>query len=46
MTVDLDSVRRSVPSIATPIIFTNLQTLKINKSGNINQGDCGIISIQ
>ncbi len=45
MTVDLSSVRRSVPSVATPVIFTNLQKLKIKKSGNINQGDSGIISI-
>ncbi|MGG1688382.1 N-acetylglucosamine-specific PTS transporter subunit IIBC [Pseudalkalibacillus sp. NRS-1564] len=45
MTVDISSVRRSVPSVATPVIFTNLQKLKIKKSGNINQGDSGIISI-
>ncbi len=46
MSVDLDSVRRSVPSLATPIIFTNLQTLTIKKSGDVNQGDSGIVSIQ
>ncbi|MYL62584.1 PTS N-acetyl glucosamine transporter subunit IIABC [Bacillus hwajinpoensis] len=45
MTVDLSSVRRAVPSLATPVIFTNLQTLKIKKTGNIPQGDSGIISI-
>jgi len=45
MTVDLSSVRRTVPSLATPVIFTNLQTLKIKKTGNISQGDSGIISI-
>ena len=45
MTVDLSSVRRTVPSLATPVIFTNLQTLKIKKTGNIPQGDSGIISI-
>ncbi|WLR57952.1 PTS sugar transporter subunit IIA [Guptibacillus hwajinpoensis] len=45
MTVDLSSVRRSVPSLATPVIFTNLQKLKIKKTGNINQGDSGIVSI-
>ncbi|WP_165998977.1 N-acetylglucosamine-specific PTS transporter subunit IIBC [Bacillus sp. Cs-700] len=45
MTVDLSSVRRAVPSLASPVIFTNLQTLKIKKTGNIPQGDSGIISI-
>lgn len=45
LTVDLSSVRRGVPSLATPVIFTNLQTLKVKKSGNIPQGDSGIISI-
>ncbi|PFG15412.1 N-acetylglucosamine-specific PTS transporter subunit IIBC [Bacillus sp. es.036] len=45
MTVDLSSLRRTVPSLATPVIFTNLQTLKIKKTGNIPQGDSGIISI-
>ena len=45
MTVDLSSVRRAVPSLVTPVIFTNLQTLKIKKTGNIPQGDSGIISI-
>ncbi|WP_347548238.1 N-acetylglucosamine-specific PTS transporter subunit IIBC [Pseudalkalibacillus hwajinpoensis] len=45
MEVDIDHVRRSVPSLATPIIFTNLQTLKLKKSGNVNKGDAGIITI-
>ena len=46
MEVDLDSISRSIPSLATPIIFTNLKTLKIKKSGNVKQGESGILSIE
>ncbi|WP_394175385.1 N-acetylglucosamine-specific PTS transporter subunit IIBC [Guptibacillus hwajinpoensis] len=46
MEVDLNSISRSIPSLATPIIFTNLKTLKIKKSGNVKQGESGILSIE
>lgn len=46
MEVDLHSIGRSIPSLATPIIFTNLKTLKIKKSGSVKQGESGILSIE
>ncbi|TKD67700.1 N-acetylglucosamine-specific PTS transporter subunit IIBC [Pseudalkalibacillus hwajinpoensis] len=45
MEVDIDSIRHSISSIATPIIFTNLKTLKVKKTGNAKQGESGILSI-
>ncbi|MBN8208835.1 PTS transporter subunit EIIC [Bacillus sp. NTK071] len=45
MEVDIDSIRRSIPSLATPIIFTNLKTLKVKKTGSVKQGESGILSI-
>ncbi|MCD5325553.1 MULTISPECIES: glucose-specific PTS transporter subunit IIBC [Pontibacillus] len=46
--VDIDSVQEKVPSIVTPIVFTNLgegQVVKINAEGAVSQGQKNIISI-
>lgn len=46
--VDIASVQDKVPSIVTPIVFTNLgegQTVKINAEGTVSQGQKDIISI-
>ncbi|GGD20451.1 glucose-specific PTS transporter subunit IIBC [Pontibacillus salipaludis] len=46
--VDIASVQEKVPSIVTPIVFTNLgegQTVKINAEGTVSQGQEDIISI-
>lgn len=46
--VDLDSVKEKVPSIMTPIVFTNLaegEQIVIQKQGNVDAGEENIISI-
>ncbi|QST00539.1 PTS transporter subunit EIIC [Pontibacillus sp. ALD_SL1] len=46
--VDIASVQEKVPSIVTPIVFTNLgegQAVKINAEGTVSQGQEDIISI-
>lgn len=45
--VDLESIRDEVPSLITPVVFTNLQDrqLKLLKTGNVSQGEGGIIQI-
>ncbi|RXT15367.1 glucose-specific PTS transporter subunit IIBC [Ammoniphilus sp. CFH 90114] len=47
--VDLDSVKRKVPSIITPIVFTNLKQgeyVEIEKQGKVTKGEEKIISIK
>ncbi|PLS02065.1 N-acetylglucosamine-specific PTS transporter subunit IIBC [Neobacillus cucumis] len=43
---DLNSIKDSVPSIITPVIFTNLLKLNIKKQGQTEQGTSGILSIE
>ena len=47
LTVDLDAVRPKVPSLMTPVVFTNLgeKKLVLNKKGPVAHGDAEIISI-
>lgn len=49
LNVDLDYVSKNAPSTVTPVIFTNLgegQTVELKKTGAINSGSVGIISLQ
>ncbi|TMW71634.1 glucose-specific PTS transporter subunit IIBC [Alteribacter natronophilus] len=46
--VDLDKIRERVPSLMTPVVFTNLQegeAVKLQKQGSVSLGDTGIIEI-
>jgi N-acetylglucosamine PTS system EIICBA or EIICB component len=43
---DLEDIKKSVPSIVTPVIFTNLAKLNIKKHGKTGQGESGIITIE
>ncbi|PYZ99116.1 PTS glucose transporter subunit IICBA [Alteribacter lacisalsi] len=46
--VDLDKIRERVPSLITPVVFTNLQegeAVKLQKQGSVSQGNTGIIEI-
>ncbi|MFC4801912.1 N-acetylglucosamine-specific PTS transporter subunit IIBC [Neobacillus sp. GCM10023253] len=43
---DLDFVKKSVPSVVTPVIFTNLTKLNVKKLGKAEQGKSGILSIE
>jgi glucose-specific phosphotransferase system IIA component len=46
--VDLDAVKDRVPSLITPIIFTNLKEgeyVEIQKQGSAEQGEPGIVSL-
>ncbi|MEH7085535.1 PTS glucose transporter subunit IIA [Neobacillus drentensis] len=43
---DLDFIKKSAPSIVTPIIFTNLTKLNVKKQGHSSQGQDGILSIE
>lgn len=42
---DLDFIKKSAPTTATPVIFTNLTKLSIKKHGKVEQGSSGILSI-
>ncbi|AFH59349.1 glucose-specific PTS transporter subunit IIBC [Paenibacillus caseinilyticus] len=47
--VDIDFVRENAPSIATPVIFTNLPegaSVKLNKTGPVTLGEKDIITIK
>ncbi|KQL52493.1 PTS N-acetyl glucosamine transporter subunit IIABC [Heyndrickxia shackletonii] len=47
--MDIDFIKDKVPSIVTPIIFTNLEQdnrVKLLKEGNIQRGDKGFIEIE
>jgi len=43
---DLEKIKNSVPSVATPVVFTNLPKLTVKKIGKVEQGQSGIISIE
>ncbi|MDN3018856.1 PTS glucose transporter subunit IIA [Paenibacillus sp. BSR1-1] len=43
---DLDFLKKSVPSVVTPVIFTNLTKLNVKKQGHSDQGQDGILSIE
>lgn len=43
---DLEFIKKSVPSVVTPVIFTNLTKLNVKKHGKTGQGQSGIISIE
>ncbi|MFC4617457.1 N-acetylglucosamine-specific PTS transporter subunit IIBC [Camelliibacillus cellulosilyticus] len=47
--IDLDGIKDKVPSIITPVIFTNLPNdrhVTLNQTGKVSQGDTDIIKIQ
>lgn len=47
--VDLDFIKNQVPSIMTPVVFTNLKdgaTIHLEKEGMVKQGEENIISIR
>ena len=47
--VDLDAIKELVPSLITPIVFTNLaegEEVVIKKPGKVNLKEEGIISIE
>lgn len=47
--VDLNAIKDKVPSIITPIVFTNLgdnASVQIVKQGSVTQGEAGIVTIQ
>lgn len=46
LTFDLDFIKKSAPSTVTPIVFTNLTKLNLQKEGKVEQGNDGIISIE
>ncbi|WP_307150171.1 PTS sugar transporter subunit IIA [Robertmurraya andreesenii] len=43
---DMEFIKNSAPSIVTPVIFTNLTKLNLNKQGSVKQGDSGVLSIE
>jgi glucose PTS system EIICBA or EIICB component len=46
--VDLDAIKDKVPSIITPVVFTNLaegEQVVLNKQGNVDAGEENIVSI-
>ncbi|WP_223593097.1 N-acetylglucosamine-specific PTS transporter subunit IIBC [Neobacillus bataviensis] len=43
---DLEFLKKSVPSVVTPVIFTNLTKLNVKKQGHSDQGQDGILSIE
>lgn len=48
-TIDIDAIKDKVPSLVTPIIFTNLkdgQKVKLLKEGLIHHGDTGLFEIE
>lgn len=42
---DLEKIKEAAPSVATPIIFTNLKKLNLKKLGKAEQGTIGVVSI-
>jgi len=48
MTVDLDAVRPKVPTLITPIVFTNLneKTIELQKTGPVTHGEANILEIK
>jgi N-acetylglucosamine PTS system EIICBA or EIICB component len=46
--VDIEDLKKKVPSVITPVVFTNLdanQSIKLTKLGEVQQGDEAIIEI-
>lgn len=43
---DLEFIKKSAPSVVTPVIFTNLTKLNVKKHGKVAQGQSGIITIE
>ncbi|UOQ43277.1 N-acetylglucosamine-specific PTS transporter subunit IIBC [Halobacillus salinarum] len=45
---DLKEIERKVPSVITPVIFTNLENenITLHKTGHVTQGQTGILSIK
>ncbi|MEH7107691.1 MULTISPECIES: N-acetylglucosamine-specific PTS transporter subunit IIBC [Bacillaceae] len=43
---DIEKIKVAVPSIVTPVVFTNLTKLNIKKRGKAAQGEKGILSIE
>lgn len=43
---DMEFIQNSAPSIVTPVIFTNLTKLNLNKQGSVKQGESGVLSIE
>ena len=48
LTVDLEGIREKVPSLITPVIFTNLdgKSVHLKKSGTVTHGEADIIEIK
>jgi len=49
MKADIEAIKDKVPSIITPVVFTNLaegESISIEKSGLVNKGETNIISIK
>ncbi|MBB5172347.1 glucose-specific PTS transporter subunit IIBC [Texcoconibacillus texcoconensis] len=47
--VDIDEIRDKVPSIITPIVFTNLdegQSVQLQKEGTVSTGDENLVTIE
>lgn len=49
MSFDLDKIKREVPSVITPVVFTNLnerQQVLLKKEGELSQGTEGVIEVK
>ena len=48
LSVDLDAVRPKVPSLVTPVVFTNLgeKTIELKKTGSVTHGEADILEIK
>ena len=48
LSVDLDSVRPKVPSLITPVVFTNLneKVIELKKTGPVTHGEADILEIK
>ena len=48
LSVDLDAVRPKVPSLVTPVVFTNLgdKAIELKKTGSVTHGEASILEIK
>ncbi|HAX72591.1 MAG TPA: PTS glucose transporter subunit IIA [Firmicutes bacterium] len=48
LSVDLEAVRPKVPSLMTPVVFTNLneKTIELKKTGDVTHGEANILEIK
>ncbi|MGL4336541.1 MAG: PTS sugar transporter subunit IIA [Turicibacter sp.] len=48
LSVDLEAVRSKVPSLMTPIVFTNLneKVIELQKTGDVKHGEANILEIK